>query len=473
MKSFKAVLQNLAIPPVPAGFDVEADVGPVAGGLQFKDVAPMIAGVVDNGVCPDDPRVLVRLNEATQMILNMLIPVGGMVSANVTAVETFLILPAEMENAIEAVPLDAKVRGSDDIAQGWYEIVNQSTYLDPFEHHDNPLVDMGLWPLPGDDQEILHRVYQYPGLQPTNAVVLVTGARRFVPVTSDEDYVIVQNIQALKDMILSIERNENGAKDESLKYRQSALELLQGEVKKHQMDPRNYMRRKAEYNDDLVSFAPNTLGWVRANIALDIEAALKTGKSDLTWSIQKVEERLMRRATWKDTVTQIQTEVVGGYVYFPVNVQSVLAVDLDGRPIPIRSQFFQHLDNGPGMFPAHEMMIDQGDEYFPVTHTTRRKYKLKANCNENQCINAVCKLRWLPKKPNDLMIIKNYEAIRLMMTAKFLEEGEKWQEAQANAQSAIDTLQKELTDYLAGIRHTLHIQTYGFGLSDVGSYWSQ
>jgi hypothetical protein len=466
MKTFKEVIRSLPSPL--SGLDVEEGIGPVAGGLQFRDVAPMICGVVDNGVCPDDPRVLVRLNEATRMILNTLIPVGGMVSANVTAIETYLILPPQMENAIEAVPVDAKVRGSSDIVGGWYEIVNQSTYLDPFQHHDNPLVDLGLWPLPGDDQEILHRVYQYPGLEPNNAVVMVTGAKRFIPTRIDEDYVIVQNIQALKDMILSIERNENGAKDESLKYRQSALELLQGEVKQHQMDPRNYMRRKAEYNDDLVTFAPNTLGWVRANIALDIEAALKTGKSDLTWSINKVEERLMRRAIWKDTITQIQTEVTGGYIYFPVNVQSVLAIDLDGNPIPIRSQFFEHLENGPGMFSSHPMLKDMGDEYFPVTMTTRRKYLLNATCSEGSCINAVCKLRWLPKKPNDLMVIKNYEAIRQMMSAKFLEEAEKWQEAQANAQSAIDILQKEVNEYLSGIRHTVHVQCFGFGLSDVG-----
>jgi hypothetical protein len=467
----KTVQEVLAVLPPPPPAD---SIGPIAGGLRFKDVAPMICGVVDNGVCFDDPRVMVRLNEATKMILDLLIPVGGMVVANVTAIEAFLILPEQMESVIEAVPIGgAKVRGSSDIAQGWYEIVNQSIYLDPAQQHDNPLIDVGLWPLPDQDQEILHRIYAYPGLQPNNAVVRVTGPRRYRPVTNDEDYLIVQNVQALKDMILSIERGENSAKDESEKYKQSAMQLLQGEVKKHLMDPRNYMRRKAEYENDLIRFVPNSLGWVRANLALDVDAALRTGKRDLTWSLNKAEERLMRRAIWKDTIRQMQTEVVGGYVYFPVDVQSVLAVDLNGQPIPIRSQFFQHLDNGPGMDPGCSMLIDQGDEYFPVTRQTRRKYKLIADCNELQCINAVCKLRWIPKKPTDLMVIKNYEALRLMVTSKFLEEQEKWQEAQANAQNAIDTLQKELTDYLAGIRHTLHVQTYGFGLSDIGGYWGR
>jgi hypothetical protein len=214
------------------------------------------------------------------------------------------------------------------------------------------------------------------------------------------------------------------------------------------------------------------MGWMRAQIALDLPQALRTGKFDLTWSLNQAERRLMERGTWKDCIVEIQADVVGGLVYFPLHVQTVLAVDLDGSPIPIRSQFFQHLDNGPGMFPASPMLIDQGDEYFPGNKTTRRKYKLIADCRNGQCINAVCKLRWLEKKPQDRMVIKNYEALRLMMTAKFTEEGRNAQNAQLNEQMAIDILDKELRAYLGGIRHTVHIQTYGFGMSDVGNYWS-
>ena len=61
------------------------------------------------------------------------------------------------------------------------------------------------------------------------------------------------------------------------------------------------------------------------------------------------------------------------------------------------------------------------------------------------------------------MVIKNYEAIRLMMTAKFLEEKEDWQNAQINWQAAVGTLETELRDYLSGIMHTVHVQTSGSG----------
>ncbi len=422
---------------------------------------------------PDDPRIMRRLNEATKIILDHMIPVGGMMTANIAASSGVILLPPQMENVIEAYPFDptTKVRGNSDITQGWYEIVNNSAYLDPSQHHDNPLIDLGLYP-DSSDPSVLRRSYQYPGLQPDNAVVVVTGAKRYLAVRNDEDPLIVQNVTAIKDVIQYIERKENNDIQNAPLYLKSAFDQLEAEVKKHIMDPRNYMRRKSAYYDDLSTFPQNTLGWVRANIAVDLDEALKTGKNDLTWSVNQCEKRLMQKGIFKDCIVQIQADVVGGVVYFPLNVQSVLAVDLNGCPIPIRSQFFEHLENGPGMFGGSSLLKDLGDEYFPATRTTRRKYKLIADCTVSQCLNAVCKLRWIEKKPGDLMTIRNYEAIRLMMTSKFLEEKEDWQNATANQQAAYRILDDELKEYLSGILHTVHVQTDGFGLGDVGGYYT-
>lgn len=452
------------------------EVTPLRGGMQFKDAAPLICGVVDNGVCADDPRVLKKLNEATKVIMDYMIPVGGMAIASVTATETILVLPPELENCVEAVPVESKTKvfGDTDTTQGWYDIVNNSMYLDPSQQHDMPLVDVGLWPAPwqGHEGELV-RVYEFPGLEPNNAAVWITGKKRFIPLKSDEDYLIVQNIEALKLIILSIERNENSAPDEAVKYRQQAFELLQKEVQNHILDPRNYMRRKAQYQEESMLMPINSIGWMRANLGLDVEEALRMGRQDLLWSINQIERRIMGRGIYKDMVVTLQAQVKGGMVYFPLNVGGVLAVDLNGQPIPIRSQFFQHLENGPGMYPCHSMLVDQGDEYFPLTQTQRRKYKLIADCENAQTITAVCLLRWLAKKPKDLMTIKNYEAIRLLFTAKMLEEKEQWKESTANQQQAFDILDKELQQYLAGIKHTVHVQTDGFGLGDVGSFWTQ
>lgn len=466
------------IPPLPPETEVP-DVGffppppdslPTRGGLSFKDAKPMICGVVDNGVDEDDPRVMVRLNEATKIVLDTMIPVGGMMICNIRAIEGLLVLPPTMENIIEAHPVESgtAVFGNRDITQSWYEIVSNSAYVDPEQTMDNPLTDVGLNANP-DDRKDVRRIYFYPGLQPTNAVVTCTGAKRYVPVTNDEDYLIVQNIEALKLIILAIERNENNAPDESVKYRQQAFDILQAEVKKHMLDPRNYAYRKANYLSDISTYAVSTLGWMRGQLALDMVECLRMGKRDLTWHINQAERRLMERGMFKDTVVNMTASVVGGHIYTPASVEAVLAINLNGAPIPIRSQFFQHLDNGPGAFPCSHMLIDEGDIKQPGFASPRRKYRLVASCSDGACINMVCKLRWILKQPEDMMTIKNYEAIRLMMTAKFLEEKQDWQNAQQNQQMALDVLDKELRNFLGGIRHTVHIQTYGFGLGDVGN----
>lgn len=453
---------------------------PLTGGLQFRDAAPMISGVVDNGVCSDDPRVLVRLNEATKIILDHLIPVGGMMIANVTAQDRILVLPPQMENVIEAHPLPivgsgTSAYGNTDTTQSWYEIVSQSAYLDPASAMDNPLTDLGLNGNPLEPSDV-RRIYLYPGLFPVDAVIQVTGAKRFIPLTKDDDYLIVQNIEAIKCIILSIERYENNAVADAQQYRQAGLEILQAEVKKHIFDPRNYMLRKAEYLQDIVDFRQGTLGYTRAQIALDVPEAMRMAKRDLTWNIQQAERRLMERGIWKDTVVTIQGPVVGGIIYFPTNVEGVLAVDLCGRPIPIRSQFFQSLENGPGGFPCSNMLIDEGNVQQPGFSAPRRKYKLIADCDNGTVITAVCKLRWVLKQPNDMMVIRNYEAIRIMVSAKTKEENPNpqiSQTAQMDQQIALDILDKELKNYLSGIRHTVHVQTYGFGLGDVSTHWSR
>ena len=452
-----------------------AVLSPIPGGMTFQDAAPMICGVCDNGIDEDDPRVMVRLNEATKIIMDHMIPVGGMASASIIASGTFVFLPPTMENAIEAHPVDPKtmVRGSTDITQAWYEIVSSSLYIDPNQAHDMPMVDQGLWDAStfwGPNYKgMLFRVYQYPGLQPDNAGVVVTGKKRYVPVTSNKDFLIVQNIEAIKLIILSIERYENNDIDGGMKYRQEGFKQLEEEVKNHLMDPRNYMLRKSNYQDDTVNFPTGSLGYVRANIALDIDEAMKTGKIDLTWSINQIERRIMEKGIYKGCIIQFQAQVVGGIVYMPINVETVLAAAFGGVPIPIRSEFFQFLDNGPGFNPCYNMLIDQGTAFLPNSTFQRRKYQLVADCTTSDTLNTICKLKWMYKQPTDQMVIQNYEAIRLFMTAKFLEEKEDWKNAQANKMEAFEILDKELNEYLRGLRHTIHVQNYGFGLNDVSS----
>lgn len=271
----------------------------MAGGITFGAAAPELCKVVENGVCFDDDRVLSRTNEATKALLDEIIPVNGMMTVDLAGVVsptnaaagTQLWLPKEMENAIEVEVVTGTVRSSSDIRQGWYDIVSQFTYVDPAAAHDNPLVDLFLVADAGSPT-ILRRLYDYPGLS-AGATVRITGAKRYVPMTSDADYLIIQNVRALKLMILALEREDNNAFDDGAKYRKAALELLQAEVKKHQLDPRNSLKRKANYQADLIAYVEGTLGRTRAKLALELPGFLARGKTEIGYLIDRAVQMLV------------------------------------------------------------------------------------------------------------------------------------------------------------------------------------
>lgn len=420
----------------------------MAGGITFGIARPELALVVANGVCAEDSRVIKRTNEATLAILSELTPVNGMMTVDVVASGTTLLLPAEMENAIEVeVQGMGQVNSSGDVTQGWYDIVNPFTYVDPSAQHDNPLVDEYLQPDPVTPT-ILRRQYDYPGLT-ANATVRVTGAKRYRPITADADYLIVQNVLALKYAIQMIEEGENGNPTQSEFFHKKWMDLLTAEVKKHLLDPRQSMKRKAAYDADLATYPQDTFGWTRARLAFELPGGLTMGKSELTRLLDMSEMKLISRGQWVGTLQEYTAEVIGGHILCPLMVQTIVAIDLCCQPIDIKNVFFEYQKNGTGKgCGCHPSLIDEGDMLYP-NGDRRRQYKLKSS-SATQVISFVGKLRWIKKAPADFMTVKNFEALRLMCQAIMDQRNEKWTEAQAAEANAIREVERELSEYLAG-----------------------
>lgn len=85
-------------------------------------------------------------------------------------------------------------------------------------------------------------------------------------------------------------------------------------------------------------------------------------------------------------------------------------------------------------------------------------------------LTFVAKLRWMPKRPNEQMIIRNFEAMRLMAMSIQHEKSKEWPERNAAEQAARQLLDEELTEYLSGQQITLPMATgcEGYGFSDIG-----
>lgn len=313
-----------------------------AGGIKFGVAKDELATVTANGLCDgSDPRVRMRTNEATKILLDELIPVNGMATYDVVATGTELLLPKQLENAVEVEVLnDAQVRNQTDVTQGW-QLVSNFTYIDPSSAHDNPLHDLGLDPDP-QDFTILRRRYDYKGLQ-AGATVRVTGAKRYVPITTDDDYLIIQNIPALKLEILAREYLERGADyaDSAQKYHQMAVAALQAEVKKHQLDPTNSLKRKAAYQKDLTDFDEGTLGRTRARIALELPGMMQKGKSEITYLVNRAVQMLVDNRNQLAIAGRISIHgTTDEIAYTPTNVAATVLPWGDFNQIRLMVQSF-------------------------------------------------------------------------------------------------------------------------------------
>jgi hypothetical protein len=77
-----------------------------------------------------------------------------------------------------------------------------------------------------------YRRYAIPGHDREEGVnVTVLAKRKFIPVVTDDDDLIVTNLGALKMMAIAIEKEENNNLDEAMKYEEKAVELLREELK--------------------------------------------------------------------------------------------------------------------------------------------------------------------------------------------------------------------------------------------------
>ncbi len=432
--------------------------------LTFAASEDVLRMVTDNGVAKGDPRTMQRTNEATELILKArhpdthepLIPVNAMMIAEIPVINEEFFLPPEMESIIhgEVIGSDA-VGGQTDVRQGFYNIVNGSTYLDPTMSYDNPFVDLFLEVQ--NNTGVLQRKYSYPGF--TAGTIRVVGPKAYVPITNTADYLIVQNLAALKKMILSIEYGENNQGDEALKYYNWSIRIIADEIKKFQMDPRWAMKRKGDYERDLRTFAPGSAGWMRARLALTVPGALMMGKEDLLRLQDDAQLRMMEAGVFRGCIEEFNMQITDGHLYFPARVESVLAARLHGETMDIRSLFFKYLENGPGIWDwsCGGRLEDEGDRFFPKSNSYRRTYRAHVGDAGSE-ITCACKLRWTPKEPGEQLVIRNFEANRVMATAILLEKQEKWNEAQAAIETVtgkMGILQKELGQYLAGIKHTM------------------
>lgn len=209
-------------------------------------------------------------------------------------------------------------------------------------------------------------------------IIKVTGKKRFIPVSQPTDLLIIPNIAALRLEVLAIERELASDFQGAELFHKQASDVLKGEAKNYLLDPSWVSSRKAQYLIDEQTYAPSQLGHVRARLALELPNLLKVGLRTITRLVNQAQERLITQGHWMASVGQFNLQIFeNGYVVLPPQAESILTAHIGRHPFIIRNQWFEAMENGPGLTNAHSYsevnIIDRGygPTFFDLTETSQ------------------------------------------------------------------------------------------------------
>lgn len=439
--------------------------------ITLAEAKAALSVYVDNGVYSNDARVTDRINEAQRRLYAKRAWLGVMAKFSVPTVAGNFSLPnyngypgnvGTLTNFSD-FGLATVLRVSGTTAPAGFLTNSEQAFL-----ADNQTL-LKVSRLIGSSD---YRTYQLSGVNPVPALVEVTGKLQFQPATNGTDLLIIQDLDALRLMLLGLWREQNGQLDLAKVFEDKAVDQLSTVLEKTLE-----VARRLNYQSTILSSSPGTMGHMRARLALDLKDGLHTDDTMLFHVLDKAEEILMTKGKWFGTIGQYTISVpTDGEIYLPTEVDSILFVDYEGSRVDLFAREFDFHENGPGYRTAtntyQSVVIDRGEEQVFNAGTglyeTRRKYFVDkaAGPSGSNDITILAKKRFLPKQ-NDLseMTIKNYPALYMMVVA--LLQSDKPDFYQFHEAKAVELLRSELLEKRGGARLNMQVQGRGYGMGEI------
>jgi hypothetical protein len=421
--------------------------------LTLLEAKTALSPYVDNGVCSTDSRVVARINEAQRRLHSVRAWLGVLARYSVAVTNGQFTLPASTGDitTISGFGLESATRVASTTAAAGFLTNGVQAFLTD----TGDVLPLNFVPTSSD-----FRTYAIEGSSP--ARVEVTGKLNYVPAISDNNLLIIDDIDALKLMILALYREENNQFEMAQALENKAIERLTVKT-----DRAIEAARRVNYQTKKASTIPNSLGDMRAKLALDLMDGLRVSDAELVDLINNAEEALFARGCWYGTVDSCKIGVTNtNEIHLPSIVGTVLAVDMANKPVSLFDRRYDFHENGPGYqekgTSGYDTLVDRGEAF--VAGEWRRKYFLRSGYAP-ECIHILYKKRWKAKhRDHDKMDIRNYPAIKEMVVALREKEPEK---AAFYESKAVALLQKELAEMRGGARSQLQIQGPAFSAGQI------
>jgi len=350
--------------------------------ITLAEAKATLSTYVDNGVYPSDDRVIARINEAQRRLYAVRTWLGVLakfsVPVNPTPPYTFT-LPDYTGGALNSFAdfgLTTALRvATCNVTAGLLTNSEQAFLTD-----NTSLVKVNR--LSGSSN---YREYEVSGINPIPSFVEVTGKLQFQPATLSTDLLIIQDLDALRLMLLGLWREQNGQLDLAQTFEAKAVERLS-----IVLDKTLEGARRVTYQTKVSGSQQGTMGYVRARMALDLKDGLHTDDAVLFHAIDRAEEHLMTKGKWVGTIKQFSVDIsADGEIYLPTEIDSVLFASFNSSRINTFAREYDFHENGPGYRNALNseslVLIDRGQDFVFDSASgetvPRRKYFVKLGQN--------------------------------------------------------------------------------------------
>jgi aryl carrier-like protein len=435
--------------------------------ITLAEAKATLSVYVDNGVYQDDSRVTARINEAQRRLYAVRSWLGVLAKYSLPVNAGVFTLPDTTGDITTFAGFGLNTILSvttTSMANGFLNNTEQA-----FLSNSESLVKVNK---PASSSNF--RSYQVSGINPLPSSVEVTGKLNFVPAASASDLLIIQDLDALRLMLLALWREQNGQLDLAQAFEQKAVERLS-----IVLDKTLETARRLNYQSIVATSVEGTIGWMRARMALDLKDGLHTDDAALFHLVDKAEEYLLTRGSWYGSVKQFNIQIdQSGELYLPHEVESILFCSFNSERVNLFAREYDFHENGPGYRTANNtsglLVIDRGeDAVFDANFgglVAKRKIFVNRPTNpEDPCILTILgSTRWSAKtNDSDPMIIGNYPALLEMVTA-FM-QSDKPDFYTFHEQKSIQLLRDELQQKRGGNRLTMQVQGTAWAMGDIGN----
>jgi len=423
--------------------------------LTLSQAKSRLNTFIDNGICSSDERVILKINEAQRRLHAYRAWLGVLAKYFITPIQNTFTLPAYSGNisTFAGFGLESALLVNTTEVSGAQPINDVRAFVTPI----GDLLDI----VPTNTSSTI-RSYKILG-EPVDKIE-VTGKLNFIEAAGDTDLLVIDDLEALKLMLLAIYREENDQLESAQALEAKAVERLVIKT-----DRAVEAARRLNFQTRLSTEIEHSFGQMLSRLALDIEDGLRVFDSELADILNHAEENLFNQGLWNGTVEQYKVSIDNaGEIYLPHSIGAILGVSIEGRSVQVRDRMFEFHENGVGFqekgSSGYEVLVDRGEKL--VAGQWMKRYFVRSHANVGTCVEVLAKKRWTRKRKNsDKMDIKNYPALKEMVISLRMKDKE--EQAQFHENKAIAYLQKELKEARGGARGTLQVQARAFNAGEI------